>query len=200
MKNFSTLVAGIGLATTMALAFQSSAQAYDFSFENFTTGKHSASGIFRIDDNTPQGAITKADFLDWKITIEDGRGGAFSDNILYGPGGAFGTPNSNNTTSYVGSAVFDSSELRFTDTFDFRHNDGFIGGRIAQFGLSSVSVVANDDYSSGSVDPGFLVASRDFSTTATPVPFSEKTNLSILILGGLYGASRLRKTLAARSK
>ena len=32
---------------------------------------------------------------------------------------------------------------------------------------------------------------------ATPVPFGVSTDLSIIILGSLYGASRLRKKLAA---
>lgn len=36
-----------------------------------------------------------------------------------------------------------------------------------------------------------------FSSTATPVPFGVSGDLSIIILSGLYGASRLRKKFAA---
>ena len=37
-------------------------------------------------------------------------------------------------------------------------------------------------------------------SSPTPVPFGVSTDLSILILGGMFGASRLRKNIAARKQ
>ncbi len=56
---------------------------------------------------------------------------------------------------------------------------------------------------SGVGDPSFAsngIGAITFDTVPvpTPVPFGVSTDLSILILGGLFGASRLRKKLVAR--
>ena len=66
-----------------------------------------------------------------------------------------------------------------------------IGGRNTT-GDTNVSKI-NDSFTIST--PHIRVVSSANSPTA--VPFGVSTDLSIMILGGIYGASRLRKKLAA---
>ena len=197
--NYLSKVAGFGLATTMALAMQSSAQAYEFSFSGFQAGTHTASGTFTINDSTPQGVIDASDFEDWEIIVTNQAG---ITNTLFGPGSV-----SHNSDFYDARygfvksdvAIFDSTFLTFLDewmiatpagspdfnqTLIFQHANG-----------TNNALRVNSQQLNNFPASGFITAN---ATAPTSVPFGVSTDLSILILGGLYGASRLRKAIAAR--
>ena len=63
--------------------------------------------------------------------------------------------------------------------------------------LSDYYLRTSDSSASGSPETGNS-AGFTASPAATSVPFGVSTDLSILILGSLYGASRLRKKLASK--
>lgn len=229
MRNFSTKVAGIGLATTMALAVQSSAQAFDFDFssgdggftssgspawtytgsqwqtngqtngENFLTSPVLTSNINAPisislthtnsleESSSPTGSLWDAGIVEYSI-----NGGAFSyfdSSDLYQQSKLTATGNPISAThgripAFSGitpnrlSSGQDGS-LDVGDEFQIRLRTGWDGSILRS-------------------DPAWEVSSISINeSSATLVPFGVSTDLSILILGGLYGASRLRKKLAA---
>ena len=167
--NYLSKVAGIGLATTMALAMQSSARAFDFSF-TLDDGTDSVTGtIFGLQNNATSSPSS--------IEITSGGFGTYPSS-----GGTFTVAgNSIVSSNYSASASAAPASLRLSDINGFRYNDMSrgMGGKGALFD--------SDDNPQYSAVGG-----------ATSVPFGVKTDLSILILGGLYGVSRIRKTLSAR--
>ncbi len=198
MFNQISKIAGVGFATTFALALSANnAQALDFDFSGFTAGVHSAQGTFRINDSTTPGNITASDFEDWKITLINGDGGA--NFTLYGPGNSFGTPNSSFVSSFDNKATFDSSSLSFTSRWIIGENGNISSNYFGQNdGVRPNNIAVNFEQLLGGTGrsssfSGYLTA----SAAATPVPFGVSPDLSIIILGGLYGAFHLRKKLAA---
>ena len=198
MKNFSTLVAGIGLATTMALTVQSSAQAYKFNF-NFDPNPsepYTASGFFDIDDtlgSIPGEVEFGTELTDYEINMFDS--GSLVDTINPSTNRF---PLSNNTITGV---KVSSTELNFSTASDgnLLFHSGPSG--IVNFYLNPAYTSLYPDSEFGeSTSTNSLATISTQPAPATAVPFGVKTDLSILILGGLYGASRLRKVLTARSK
>ncbi len=204
MFNQILKVAGVGFATTLALALSANnAQALDFDFSGFQAGKYSAEGTLRVKDSaitTGSNLLTKQDFEDWKITLTNTDNSTSYD--LFGPGGTFNATNSAFDSVFAPTTVIASattSSLDFTRFFYFRENNIsgtsdqiFIGNNPDGFGnfASCCQFTFDQDNTPN-------IAFPTASATATPVPFEVSPNLSIIILGGLYGASRLRKKLAA---
>ena len=164
-------VAGIGIAASLALAgTANTAQALDFDF-SFGIG-------------SPGGEIT-------------GRVGGLADNTsnqtadyvwLYTPVGETFRLSGDNNFSVAGemitAATFDNAGFQDSSTpLVFRNETitlpAFLGGGTVPF--------VNGSY-----------ASSNGAVTYTAVPFGVSTDMSIAILAGLYGASRLRKKLALR--
>ena len=207
MKKIST-IAGLGVATTLALAVQPSARALDFTFSNATAGTASASGTFRITDSAvSRGSLTSADFETWEITLTEPNQGNFT---LYGPGGGVSDPLSNfqnssfySNSSFPNEASTDGSTLSFTSNwaiFDstngsFTNNNGIAESSSR---TDDIIYVNGQRFNTTSTALGDFPVANAASAPPTPVPFGVSTDLSILILGGMFGASRLRKTLAAR--
>lgn len=167
MKKLSK-IAGLGLATTLAFAVQSSAQAFDFKFtlddgnirrigliKGLQDGASSPTSIEVIEGSTPISFPT--------------TGGTFTVNSS---GSVPIITNSNYSSSSFSGGVFRSLTLQDPNSFGYANSP------------SNVSVADTDN------NPEYVET----------VPFSPSTNLSIVILGGMYGASRLRKTLAARKQ
>ena len=196
MKN-NLKLAGLGLAATMALAMQSSAQAYDFSFSGLTNESNTTSGTFSIKDSAIPGNLSTSDFEDWEITSV-GVGGSFT---FYGPGGNFGTPNSSFFTGggYSENFSANASELTMDDFLIIDTLDGSSSGFTSTFGQDYSTQYSYINSSTAQNQP-YNGAYKFSASAPTAVPFGVSTDLSILILGGLYGASRLRKTLAARKQ
>ena len=202
MLNRIIKVAGISLATTIGLAVTANhAQAFDFSFNNFDVSGNTISGTFSVDDSAINPGtttnLTTSDFDDWEITSV-GTGGTFT---MYGPGGTFGTHNSsffNLPSVFPGTFSTDGSTLSMADFLIVNTTNGSIIGSNNHFGGNNTS--DNENYSridtvDVSSSPHVPVVSSASSPTA--VPFGVSTDLSIMILGGMYGASHLRKKLAA---
>ncbi|WP_319421131.1 hypothetical protein [Pleurocapsa sp. FMAR1] len=126
MKNYLSKVAGFGLATTLALTIQSSAQAFDFSFSGLTVGQNTSSGTFSVKDSAIPGNLTTSDFEDWEITTQ-GNGETFT---FYGSGGNFGTPNSSffNRGGYSNIFSSNGSELVMDDFLLIDTLDGSSNG------------------------------------------------------------------------
>ena len=201
MLNRTIKVVGISLATTIGLAVTANhAQALDFSFNNFNIGSNTISGTFSVDDSAINPGtttnLTISDFDDWEITSV-GSGGTFT---MYGPGGTFGTPNSSFLDGfnfgYPEDFSTDGSSLTMSgfllvDSLDRNFNQNYFGGRTSNdFNFSQINGAPGESSS-----PQLPVVSSANSPTA--VPFGVSTDLSIVILGGMYGASHLRKKLAA---
>lgn len=187
MKKYLSQVAGIGLATTMALAIQSPAQAFDFtfSFDNVdgnTAGTVSGT-ITGLEDNTsnqaadsilitnvPPGIVVEEQDATLWDDIQVNSFEVSNGQIIAASFGAEDTVNGD--VMCLGSDTLRCSGSPFqllwnTNTNNFVRNNGAIG------------------------------AANGVEFTATAVPFGVSGDLSMLILGGLYGASRLRKKLAA---
>ena len=183
MFNQVKKVAGIGLATSMVLAATANnAQAFDFAFTNFSNSSSfsgSAEGTITIDDSAVGGALTQADFIAWEIDVFNSSG-AFESQL---------TEANSNIFSF-NSASATSSNLSIQPDF-WIHN--FASGEGIQRTASSSFVYINNG-APGSGNGG----EWNISAAATPVPFGVSTDLSLLILGSLYGASRLRKKLASK--
>ena len=204
MKNFSAKVAGIGLVTTMAFAIGANkAQAFDFTFS--------------FDDDSSDNIFDKS-HISGTVT---GTLKGLSDNldnqqpsevvITSFPSGLGLNPGSFTLTGFTGSGV-DVSGGQITNIDLFKNfgnlNGGFgdfgTGCDVCQFRLNNdlgFNLLFNND-----LDPDVVTGNiggfggASYAAIPTPVPFGVSTDLSILVLGGLYGASRLRKTLTARSK
>ena len=207
MLNQIIKVAGIGLATTIGLAVTANnAQAFDFSFNNFDVDGNTINGTFSIDDSAINPGTTTSltfnDFNDWEITSV-GSGGTFT---MYGPGGTFGTHNSSfwtngsfAQTNYPGVFSTDGSTLTMSNFLIADNITGDVAGD-NRFGGSNVGTRDNNysmiNGTELAISPQIPVVST--AVSPTPVPFGVSTDLSLMILGGMYGASRLRKKLAAK--
>ena len=190
-------VAGIALATGISgifvLGFAAEAKAFNFSVN---LGSHflNAGDSVTLPPQTigATGTLTdisaSLDYIDsdgsWAadllIQIDDGNGNSI--NI-----GGF------NTTADVDweqGSITDSSGSYTLTTPAF-------SSALASDGTSAWTFTIQNDYgSSGGVEYNNLAL--DLELSATPVPFGVSSNMGIAILGGLYGASRLRKKLASK--
>ena len=171
MKNYLFKVAGVGLGMTMALAVSSSAQAYNFSFT--------------LDDGTNSATGTIYD-------LSDGNGVAPSSIEVNSPNiGLVTFPGSGGTFDVAGGSIVASNYESFASNapaiLNLSPNPSTNIGGILAFNYNDASRTNIVDSDS---NPQY--------SQATPVPFGVSTDLSILILGGLYGVSRLRKKLSAR--
>ena len=183
MLNQISKVAGVGFAVTLALALSANnAQALDFSFS-----------FDNVEGNTPgtvEGTITG---------LNEGTGAA--DSVLItsfpaGLGGSFDAGNDATLWSNQGANTFTVTNGSITDA-DF-NSDSSNGSNLclncSEFGGVNGTINGSTGNALFNFD-GFSGAT--YSTAATSVPFGVSTDLSIIILGGLYGASRLRKKFAA---
>ncbi len=181
----------IGITTTLTFAATANqAQALDFSFSGYEAGTISADGTFSVNDTAvSSGILSQADIQDWEINISDS---ATSDSVtLYGDGGSFGTDNSD-IFGFNGGTV-NSSTLAFTNNFQIRNEIG--GSDIGT--LWQISPTANRLRVGSQSFAGTESALVANASAATPVPFGVAPNTGILILGGMWGVSRLRKKMAA---
>lgn len=200
MINQARKVAGIALATGISgifmVGFATEAKAFDFSVN---LGSHSLNGGESV-NLPPQtigatGTLTdisaSLDYVDstsnasWAadllIQIDDGNGnsidiGGFSttSDVKWEQGSE-----TDSSGSYVLTTPAFTSGLTSDSTSDWTFS------------------ITNDWSGSGGVEYNNLALDLELSQ-ATAVPFGVSTDLSILILGGLYGASRLRKKLASK--
>lgn len=263
MKQHLAKFAGVGLATTLTFAAQSSAQAFNFAGSDFTTndafrtssvvksldpdgdniygtdgytvfrstgsgvgstannnlvqtpsyatidivpglsyftGNNSSFNYVDIDDptqtgsgsvpNIESGALAKGDgsgtteFLDLNFTIAGNyRVGFLVDNADF----AAISPVSLTLAQTTGGSNSDTVNLtdrNLDGDYYFFDVDAEVGDIYRLSGLGDPARTANG------------IGAVTFDTLPTPVPFGVSTDLSILILGGLFGASRLRKKLA----
>ncbi|MEM8830121.1 MAG: hypothetical protein AAGE96_12290 [Cyanobacteria bacterium P01_G01_bin.19] len=190
MLDYVKKVAGVGLATSMMLAATANnAQALDFSFAGIGSDGVTATGTFRIDDAAgPNVALT--DLQDWEISIT----GATQTFTMYGDGGSFG---SDNSTAQLFSGTISSNVLTInTAVIDSVPNqaDWYPELNYNNYGLNELYLY--NQFDTNTFNP--LNTTFTATSAATPVPFGVSTDLSLLILGGLYGASRLRKKLASK--
>ena len=179
-------VAVIGLATSFAvLGATDKAQALDFSFSfDDTTGSN-------------QGEVT-------------GTISGLSDNATNQQ------PSSITVNSAPASLGFTSFPLTIASTSNLARSNGFnvSGGEITGANTSFVSTNEGIRFNFGAQGLNRLTnrSNNEFSASAngfsgvtytpmtntpTPVPFGPAPNMGILILGSMYGASRLRKKFAA---
>ena len=204
MKN-NLRLAGLGLATTFVLMFQSSAQAFDFTFsfdddpsDNLFSNTHvpgTVTGrILGLADNT-QDQLPTSVFIDsHPITSLDVDG----KDLMAGLTGSFAS-----RTFYDGFDV-QNGEIQSTSIFTINFVDNNGSNAQIRFGESDQNLIRNPNSGGSTVfvtgnEDGFSGISYS-SSSATAVPFGVSTDLSLLILGGMYGASRLRKTIAARNQ
>ena len=204
MFNQVKKVAGIGFATTMMLAATANnAQALVFDFNwssdaptfvptsvspTLSPGQvFSATGTIEIDKNAGE-TFALSDIVNTDITIDDGRGNTSNSTAWFDAGGSISADGL--------SASFDAAgnPLIFQSPNYFGCQAAGCADSIIGFSLDNF--VNNSSFTYDS--PATALASMQMTTTATPVPFGVSTDLSLLILGGLYGASRLRKKLASK--
>ncbi len=198
----------VGLASFLALAFTANhAQALDFTISPpFSVGDFSATGTIRVDDaaipSSPSNPLGLSDITDYTITISNPTAGT-SETLIGGT--AFGTDNSvledsnggltgTVTTSSLAINNFCLSESRIPNCdkdneFTFVNNLASDSVNVAFAGMSDNATPTNNQQSiQGPID-----------LVATPVPFGVSTDLSLLILGSMWGASHLRKKMVAKS-
>ena len=188
MYNQISKAAGVGLVATLALAVSANnVQAFDFpfSFDN-ATGSGDTPG-------TVEGIITG---------LNEGTGAADSVLITSFPSGLGSTfDEGNDAVLWTGNTGNDVNSFTVSSGIitDVNFISGTSGVQQQELWLNgfdthnylSLNNHANDTWNQN----GFSGVS--FSAAATPVPFGVSTDLSLIILGGLYGASRLRKKFAA---
>ena len=176
-------LAGIGLATSIAfLGTTNTAQALDFSFSfDDTAGANQGTVTGKItglsDDTNDQQPAT--------VTVD----GAPSDlnfsslplNLNYQNGDGF---------DVSGGMITNASALYSDATSQIRFNFG--GAEVN----SLKNIADSTNVLTSRAGDGF--ANITYTNDATPVPFGVAPNMGIIILGGMYGASRLRKKLAAK--
>ena len=193
MKSYLSQLAGMGLAATLTLAVQSSAQALDFSF-SISDGTNDITGtISGLTEgvSSPTSVKATSSFLGWN-ELE------FVGGSEYGAG-------TSSFTVVGGEIVDDNFSMRnglgLHSSFLVLDGDGSKSGdpTVGYFGQRNPSpgTIADSSTTNMGGPGGFNAA---IYSAATPVPFGVSADLSLLILGGLYGASRLRKTSAARKK
>lgn len=181
------------MATTLVLAVTSgSAEAIDFRFSDLSVSNDvTVDGIFRFDsDVVPSASLNQADLLDWEITISNAS--TSNTTILYGDGGGFGADNSdiasfptglsaNNLDLTFGSIT--SGSLCITEDGTCFPFQGF-------FNASATQVRAFDADGGGTLN----------SSLTASVPFELSPTLGLLMVGGIYGVSRLRQSRKSLEK
>ena len=180
MFNEVKKVAGASLATSVVLvSMANNARAYDFAFTDFSSPSGSAEGTVTIRDSAIPGALTQADFIAWEIDV-------------FNPSNVFESQltEANSIIDIFNSASATSSKLSIQPDFIIISPTSGEGIERAASG----SGVYIDYGASFNTDGG----EWNISAAATPVPFGVSTDLSLLVLGSLYGASRLHKKLASK--
>ena len=180
MLNKLAKAAGVGFATTLALAATANnAQALDFTF-SFDNGFGSTPG-------TVKGNITG---------LNEGTGAANSVIITDYPAGLGGTFDEGNDATLWSNQTSNSFTVSSGSITAANFGaDSNTGDDVFCLNCGSYNGLTLDDLNTDTVnDEGFAGATY---SAATPVPFGVSTDLSIIILGSLYGASRLHKRIAA---
>ena len=176
-------LAGIGLATSIAfLGTTNTAQALDFSFSfediagaNQGTVTGTITGL-SDDTNDQQPATVTVDSAPSDLNFS-----SLPLNLNYQNGDGFD----------VSGGVITNASALYSDTgSQIRFTTGTVG-------VNSLKNLANNRTSRAG--DGFAqITYTASSTPPTAVPFGVSPNMGIIILGGMYGASRLRKKLAAK--
>lgn len=186
-------VASIGLVTSLSLAFSvNNAKALDFSFSGISTSSLSASGTFRIDDAAiPSSSLNQTDLLDWKIDIFDGA----NTTTLFGIGGGLGGAQNSSIAFFPTGLSVNNSTLDFsTITADSLciTEDGNCTSLQGLFGATATNIIlANSDIGVSEFSSTSLTAN---AVSSTPVPFEISPTLGLMMVGGIWGVSRLRKS------
>lgn len=170
-------IAGISFASTLALAVTANnVYAFDFSFQ-FSDGTNTATGtILGLTEGTSTPSSVTASSPSLGITDVN-----FTTPVSFTSGAANTfTVLSGEIISddYVAEADNGSGDLIFFD------GDRSEGSWIRPYFLGNASNIGSETITYTPLSP-------------TSVPFGVSTDLSLIILGGLYGASRLRKKFVA---
>lgn len=177
--------AGIVFVSTFTLGMTANnAQAFDFTF-SFDNVNGTVPG-------TVEGIITG---------LEEGTGAADSVKITSFPAGLAGSfDNGNDATLWLfqmaNSFTVNSGSIVAADFLAIHAvgNSSDILCLGSCFTNNANSLTLDNDSTNTANNDGFAGATY---TAATSVPFGVSTDLSLLILGGIYGVSRLRKRMAA---
>ncbi len=194
--NQALKVTFISIATTFAFAATANkAQALDFSFSGYQAGPLSADGIISVNYAAVTACfVNQSDIEDWEININNS---STSDSVtLYGDGGSFGVDNSDIFQFNSSSVSVNSTTLAFADSFQIRNE---IGGTDIGTLWQTPSTGVNRLRLGGMNVPGTESALIANASNATPVPFGVVPDTGILILGGMWGVSRLRKKMSANA-
>ncbi len=149
--------------------------------------------ILNWSTNLTSGTVTQNDLTDWTILLNSGGSTIYTDNVIIG-----------GSVQPIGGVTRSVGGLRFI--YDFGSNTvtnydndipvvqvGVATGTTYNF-VGSSSIFSFAKYSDGS----FVTSGADNSftqnTTATPVPFEMSLTLGLLMVGGIWGVNRLRKS------
>ena len=191
MFNQISKIAGVGFATTLALALSANnAQAldFDFSFDN-TVGSTpgTVEGIIEGLNDNSMGAASSI-----RITSAPPEFTEINSSVDF-----VTMPNVDNNSFTVANGEITNADF---SAYTFSPTGMFLclneTTNVTTCGSGFNMLQQNSLYARTQAANGFAAVTYS-SATATPVPFEVSPNLSIIILGGLYGASRLRKKLAA---
>lgn len=208
----SGFIGSLGLIATAHGAY-----GLDFNFSGFDAGNYTASGTFSINKSTRSNEIDSSSITDWEIKLVDKNSQA--DFTLYGPGGAFGTHNSDFETSFTNAPITAfANQSMFVFTSDWKISSfeqdlavaNFILEESSTNSISINSVVQEtrgvDERLSGKMlpitnrrDDLLPIGSSSVSTlrapAPTPVPFGPATDTGIATLASLWAISHFRKTI-----
>jgi|GEM_PF-3343443 len=195
---------GIGLATFMALAFSANhAQALDFEFSgisapifNNPTESISVDGTISIDDSAIPSSTSNpleiGDITDWEININNSATGG--SDTLNQSNSFLNEPDPANNP-FSGTA--DSSDLEISGFCFSGTENCATGGN--KFSITDNFYAFRSGNNASTGTPNTLGRNVPAPISATAVPFGASTDLSLLILGGMWGVSRLRKKIATKS-
>ena len=182
-KQIFSKVAGISVAASLAIAgTANTAQALDFSFSfDDTVGNNpgTVSGkIFGLaDDATGQQPTS--------VRIDSAPASL-----------GLTTPLTFSGSDYIGSSTGFEVATGAISNANVLYSNGNEALRLNFKNQNRLTNSTTTEYSLNT--GGFSGATYSASTTPTAVPFGVSPNMGIVILGGMYGASRLRKKLAAK--
>lgn len=177
-------VAGIGLATSVAfLGTANKARALDFSFS--------------FDDTAApnQGTVTGT-ISGLSDNATDQKTATVSIDSAPASLGFSSLPLTFNNASGSGFDV-SSGAIQNTSSIAYNTTGAVVRFNVGAQGLNTLTNTSNRQSSFGANGFSGVTYAAINTSTPTPVPFGAAPNTGIVILSGMYGASRLRKKLAA---
>ncbi len=205
-------VAGISIATTLSLAFcVNNAEALDFSFSGISrnidnglgdgTDTLTASGFFRINDaiipsDGSSAEVSEIDLQAWEINIFNSANGATTTfnqtNSFIVTTSPFAFPSGLDVTN----SVLDFSTIESATASLCITQDGSCSTDQGLLFANNSTIRLADAFSRSERTAPALVA----NVAATPVPFEISPTLGLMMVGGIWGVSRLRKSRKSLTK